>query len=104
MSNRIIDLRKDLDLTQEQIAKKLGYYTTTYARWEKNPLQMKLDDLINLARFHNVSLDYIAGLTNDKRGIGYNIETQENSHSKYNIKQSNSGGKNVIKIKDNKND
>lgn len=93
MSNRIIDLRKDLDLTQEQIAKKLGYYTTTYARWEKNPLQMKLNDLINLARFHDVSIDYIAGLTNDKRGIGYKKENN------YKIKQKHNGnGDNVVNI------
>lgn len=78
MENRIIDLRKDLDLTQEQIAKKLGYHTTTYARWEHNPLQMKLNDLINLAKFHNVSLDYIAGLTNNKTGIGYNPKQTHN--------------------------
>ena len=94
MSNRIIDLRKDLDLTQEQIAKKLGYYTTTYARWEKNPLQMKLGDLINLANFHNVSIDYIAGLTNDKRGIGYSI------NNNYKIKQKHSGsGDNIVNLK-----
>lgn len=96
MENRIIDLRKDLDLTQEQIAKKLGYYTTTYARWEKNPMQMKLSDLINLAKFHNVSLDYIAGLTNDKRGIGY---AEQIINTKYNIKQK-GNGKNVVKIKE----
>lgn len=77
MINRIVDLRKDLDLTQEQIAKKLGYHTTTYARWEHNPLQMKLNDLINLAKFHNVSLDYIAGLTNDKQGRGLTDEKKK---------------------------
>lgn len=100
MDNRIIDLRKDLDLTQEQIAKKLGYHTTTYARWEHNPLQMKLNDLINLAKFHSVSLDYIAGLTNDKRGIGF-TETKKKDREKYNINQSIKGsGKNIIKIKE----
>ncbi|MCH5200960.1 MAG: helix-turn-helix transcriptional regulator [Oscillospiraceae bacterium] len=64
--NRLADLRKDLDLSQAELAKQLGYYTTTYARWEHNPMQVKLQDLINLAEYHNVSLDYLAGLTNDK--------------------------------------
>ena len=64
--NRLVDLRKDLDLSQADLAKQLGYYTTTYARWEHNPMQIKLQDLINLAEYHNVSLDYLAGLTNDK--------------------------------------
>lgn len=74
--NRIVDLRKDLDLSQVEIAKRLGYHTTTYARWEHNPMQIKLQDLINLANYHKVSLDYIAGLTNDKRGVGYSKETK----------------------------
>ena len=64
--NRLVDLRKDLDLSQVELAKQLGYHTTTYARWEHNPMQVKMQDLINLAKYHNVSLDYIAGLTNDK--------------------------------------
>lgn len=64
--NRLFDLRRDLDLSQADLAKQLGYHTTTYARWEHNPMQMKLQDLINLARYHNVSLDYLAGLTSDK--------------------------------------
>lgn len=65
--NRFVDLRKDTDLTQAEMAEQLGYYTTTYARWEHNPMQIKLQDLINIAKYHNVSLDYLAGLTNDKR-------------------------------------
>lgn len=116
--NRLVDLRKDLDMSQVEIAKNLGYHTTTYARWEHNPMQMKLQDLINLAKYHNVSLDYIAGLTNDKRGIGYK-KTSDNKHNtaisnddnkysnapnnknnKYNIMQNNNGGNNSINIKE----
>lgn len=44
-----------------------------------------------------MSIDYIAGLTNDKRGRGY----KEQSNGKYNITQKNSP-KAVIKIKEEK--
>lgn len=64
--NRIRDLREDSDLTQEQIAKKLGYHTTTYKRWEENVHSIKLKDALIIAEFYNVSLDYIAGRTNCK--------------------------------------
>lgn len=87
--NRIVDLRKDLDLSQAEIAKKLGYHTTTYARWEHNPMQMKLQDLINLAQFHNVSLDYIAGLTNNKNGI------ENKKEAKYKITQETTSKTNI---------
>lgn len=64
--NRIRDLREDRDLTQEQLAKMLGYHTTTYKRWEENVHSIKLQDALNIAEFYNVSLDYIAGRTNCK--------------------------------------
>ena len=65
--NRIRDLRQDKDLTQAQLANILKIHTTTYARWEQNNMQMKFPDIIKIAKFYDVSIDYIAGLTNDKR-------------------------------------
>lgn len=65
--NRLKDLRIDTDKTQEQLAQELGLHTTTYARWEQNPMSLKLPSLLMLAKHYNVSIDYIAGLTNDKR-------------------------------------
>lgn len=64
--NRLKDLREDSDLTQKELAKKLGYHTTTYQRWEENLHNIKLQDALNIADFYNVSLDYIAGRTNCK--------------------------------------
>lgn len=65
--NRLKDLRQDMDMTQAKLAEKLGLHVTTYARWEQNNMTMKFPDIIMLAKFYNVSIDYIAGLTNDKR-------------------------------------
>ncbi len=64
--NRLKDLREDSDLTQKQLAEKLGYHTTTYQRWEENIHSIKLEDALVIAEFYNVSLDYIAGRTNCK--------------------------------------
>mgnify|MGYP000746678997 CR=1 FL=1 len=64
--NRIRDLREDKDLTQEQVASKLGYHTTTYKRWEENVHSIKLKDAEKIANFYDVSLDYLAGRTNCK--------------------------------------
>lgn len=64
--NRLRDLREDMDLTQKQLAKALGYHTTTYQRWEESIHNIKLEDAVNIADFYNVSLDYIAGRTNCK--------------------------------------
>lgn len=58
-------LRENARKTQKQVAEDLGYYTTTYARWEQDLNNMKLIDVINVAKYFNVSIDYIAGLTDD---------------------------------------
>lgn len=66
---RIRDLREDSDKTQEKLAKELKMHTTTYARYETGENRVPFDFVITLANFYNVSLDYIAGRTNDKRGF-----------------------------------
>lgn len=65
--NRVRDLRNDIDKTQKQVAEDLNRQVTTYARWEQNPMTMKFPDIIALAKYYNVSIDYIAGLTNSKK-------------------------------------
>ena len=66
---RIKDLREDQDLTQQDIATILNTSQSYYAQYENNKRQMPFDRAIELAKFYNVSLDYIAGLTNTKRTL-----------------------------------
>ena len=65
---RIRDLREDHDLNQTQIAEVLGTTQTQYSRWERGAQEIPLHHFITLAKYYNVSLDYLAGLTNKKRG------------------------------------
>lgn len=67
--HRIRDLREDTDKSQEKIAKELNMHTTTYARYETGENRVPFDFAITLSNYYNVSLDYIAGRTNDKRGL-----------------------------------
>lgn len=66
-NNRLKELRQEKGYTQAVVAGLLGYYTNTYQRWEHDIYTMKLPDLITIAKFYNVSLDYLAGLTDEKR-------------------------------------
>lgn len=59
---RIRDLREDADLSQKELAEKLGLYTTTYARYEQGKQEIPFYLAIELAKFYDVSLDYIAGI------------------------------------------
>ena len=62
---RIRDLREDSDFTQAELAKKLGLYTTQYRRYELAETTIPADIIVDLAKFYNVSTDYILGMTND---------------------------------------
>lgn len=74
---RIEDLRKDLDLTQEQMAKNLYTSETQYRRYENAKGNNFFEAMIQIAEFHNVSLDYIAGRTNDKGGLHKNSTAEQ---------------------------
>lgn len=65
---RLRDLREDLDMNQESIAKLLDTTQTQYSRWERGAQEIPLHHIITLAEYYKVSLDYIAGRTNNKRG------------------------------------
>ena len=66
---RLKDLREDRPerLKQQDIAELLGTTQQTYSLWERGDREIPLHHAITLAKFYNVSLDYIAGLTNNKR-------------------------------------
>ena len=68
--NQIIrSIREDQDKTQEEVAKALKISRATYNRIEKEHFKAKFEDMIELAKYWNVSLDYIAGLTDTPRSL-----------------------------------
>ncbi len=66
---RLRDCREDYDMTQAQVAEMLYMGTTQYRRYELSESAISLELAEKLSDFYNVSLDYIAGRTNDKRGL-----------------------------------
>ena len=64
---RLKDLREDRDMTQTQLAEILGMKQQQYSEYERGFREMPMRIYVVLAQFYNVSLDYIAGLTNDRR-------------------------------------
>lgn len=64
---RLRDLREDNDLTQTHIAKLLNIKQNTYSQYESGARQIPIDTLVKLCEFYDTSVDYIIGLTNEKR-------------------------------------
>ena len=63
---RLRDLREDNDLTQTQLVEKLDMHKTTYTNYEQGKRDLPLAVAIKIAKFYGVSLDYLAGLTNEQ--------------------------------------
>ncbi len=61
---RLQDLREDNDLTQEEVAEVLGITRQQYQLYESGKREIKFYQIIELAKYYDVSIDYIAELTN----------------------------------------
>lgn len=69
MLKRIRDLREDTDLTQEYVAKTvLNCTRSAYSKMESGSRLISIDDLVKLADFYKVSLDYLVGRVDNKEG------------------------------------
>ena len=64
---RLRDLREDRDLPQRVIAELLSITTQQYSLYERGDREIPFHHVITLAKFYDVSMDYIAGLTNEKK-------------------------------------
>ncbi len=65
---RMKDLREDRDLRQADMADVLNLTNQqAYQRYESGKVLMPITLLIKIAQYFDVSLDYLVGLTNDKR-------------------------------------
>lgn len=60
---RIKDIREDKDLNQKDIAKILETSTGKISEYESGKVMMRIDKYIKLAKYYNVSLDYLTGIT-----------------------------------------
>ena len=60
---RLRDLREDRDMTQAQVAELLGTAREQYNRYELGKQEIPFHHVIALAKLYNVTIDYIAGLT-----------------------------------------
>jgi HTH-type transcriptional regulator/antitoxin HipB len=63
IANRLVELRKKNNLSQEELASKLGLSRQAVSKWERAEASPDTDNLICLAKIYNVSLDEL--LKND---------------------------------------
>jgi len=64
---RLRNVREDRDFTQSEIGRVLQKSQQGYNHIEAGRAELKIDDLIVLCKFYNLSADYLIGLTNQKK-------------------------------------
>ena len=62
---RIFELRKERGISQREAAKIFGVSQGTFNNWENSNTQPSIEQLISIARFFEVSVDYLIGNADD---------------------------------------
>lgn len=81
-SERLKDLRKQAELTQVDVAEKLGISQPAYASWERGVKKPTQENLVKIAQILDVSVDYLVGNSKEKSDELDNIELLFRMNSK----------------------
>lgn len=66
---RIQDLRIDSDLSQKKIGEILHISQRSYSHYETGSRNIPIEMLIRLADYHDTTIDYLVGRTDNKEPI-----------------------------------
>lgn len=66
LCNRLRNLRKENNLTQEELGNKIGFAQSTYACYEKGVRIPTTFKLLYIAKYYNVSFDYLVGRSDNR--------------------------------------
>ena len=81
-SERLKNLRKEVGLTQVDVAGKLGISQQAYASWERGVKKPTQENLVKIAQTLKVSVDYLVGNSEEKADELDNIELLFRMNSK----------------------
>ncbi len=59
---RLRELRKERNFSQDDLQNEIGYSQSAIARWEANLQTPNIEVLVKVATYFNVSADYLLGL------------------------------------------
>ncbi len=69
ISSRLKTLRKEHKLTQTELGNKVGFLQKTYSQYENVTFKITTNKLLYIAKFYNVSMDYLTGRLDKKHII-----------------------------------
>lgn len=66
---RIRNIREDKDLKQKEIAALLNIDQRMYSLYELGKAKMPVDRIITLAKFYNLDMNYICGVSDEPKSF-----------------------------------
>lgn len=73
INERLKDLRSETDLSIEEYSAQIGLSKSTYDGYEQDGKSVPADVVVKIAKLHNVSTDYIVGLSETRNPIYLDI-------------------------------
>ena len=67
--SRLRGVREDRDLTQAEVGKVLNKSQQGYNHIEAGRAELKIEDLVKLCQFYNLTADYLVGLSDQPQKI-----------------------------------
>lgn len=101
IANRLLEQRKKHNLSQEELAEKLGVSRQAISKWERNEANPDTDNLIALAKIYGISLDELVfGAQQEANANEPNESKGENSaeNASKDEESENNKGENKVKI------
>ena len=74
---RLKEIRQDKDLYQKDVAKILNTTQKQYSLYETGIRLIPIDKLVLLAKYYNTSVDYILGLTDERKPYSKSVLEKE---------------------------
>ena len=83
---RLRELRRERDMTQNDLAKAIMVPRVTYTHYELGKRTPDLDTIIQLARYFDVTLDYLLGVSENRRWPAV-LPTWQGKPDNYNLEE-----------------
>lgn len=77
---RLYELRSEKNLSQRDMAKILNISQGTYNNWENANTQPSIEQLIAIAEFFGVTVDYLIGNTDDFGNVNYSLNEEQRKY------------------------
>lgn len=89
--NKVKEIRNELELSQEDIAKVLNVKRGTYASWECGSYVIPTRQIYKLAEYFKLSIDYLLEISNQGHMVyhGSDINLSDVGNNIYNIRKRN---------------